>query len=165
LREGLGWGEAKKRLADKINEEIGPMREKYDYYIAHPAELEDILQQGAAKARRIATPFIEELRHAVGLRSFTAAAQTSQKKAQAKKAAKPAFKQYREKDGKFYFKLESETGRLLLVSCGFESGRDAGMTVGALKKAGLTDEISDKVTLAEGVSAEDVAAAIALLNA
>ncbi len=165
LRDGLGWGEAKKRLADKINEEIGPMREKYDYYVAHPAVLEDILQQGAVKARKIATPFIEELRHAVGLRSFTAMSGKQEKKAAAKKAAKPVFKQYREKDGKFYFKLESESGRLLLVSIGFESGRDAGMTVGALKKTGLTDELAGKVTLCEGVSAEDVAKAIALLNA
>ena len=27
LRDGLGWGEAKKKLIDKINGEIGPMRE------------------------------------------------------------------------------------------------------------------------------------------
>ena len=66
LRDGLGWGEAKKRLADKINEEIGPMRDKYDYYVAHPAVLEDILQQGAVKARKIATPFIEESPRAAG---------------------------------------------------------------------------------------------------
>ena len=44
LRDGLGWGEAKKKLIDKINGEIGPMREKYEYYISHPAELEAILQ-------------------------------------------------------------------------------------------------------------------------
>ena len=44
------------------------MREKYEYYVSHPAELEAILQAGAAKARKIASPFIEELRHAVGLR-------------------------------------------------------------------------------------------------
>ena len=165
LRDGLGWGEAKKRLADKINEEIGPMREKYDYYIAHPAVLEDILQQGAVKARKIATPFIEELRHAVGLRSFTASGQKTEKKAQAKKAAKPVFKQYREKDGKFYFKLESATGKLLLSSSCFECGRDAGMMVGALKKSGLTGEAACKVTLADGVTADEVAEAIAQLNA
>ena len=64
-----------------------------------------------------------------------------------------------------YFKLESESGRLLLVSSGFESGREAGMTVGTLKKTGLTDELAGKVTLCEGVSAEDVAKAIELLNA
>ena len=30
LRDGLGWGEAKKRLADKIDAEIGPMRQRYE---------------------------------------------------------------------------------------------------------------------------------------
>jgi hypothetical protein len=39
------------------------------------------------------------------------------------------------------------------------------MTVGTLKKTGLTDELAGKVTLCEGVSAEDVAKAIELLNA
>ncbi len=167
LRDGLGWGEAKNRLADKINEEIGPMREKYEYYIAHPDVLEDILQQGALKARKIATPFIEELRHAVGLRSFTKCVPCEQAKKQGKKACKPLFKQYREKDGKFYFKLESESGRLLLVSNAFDSGKEAGMTVCAMKSGCgcMSEDIASKVNLCEGVTPEDVKRALALLAA
>ena len=57
LIDGLGWGEAKKRLAEKIDAEIGPMRVRYETLMAHPAQLEDILQAGAQKARAIATPF------------------------------------------------------------------------------------------------------------
>ncbi len=161
LRNGLGWGEAKKQLADKINEEIGPMREKYEYYMSHPAELEDILMAGAAKARRISEPFMEELRKAVGLRRFHAIT-TGPKAVTTKKAAKPAFKQYREKDGNFYFKLADENGHVLLVSQAFPSGRDAGMAVGALKKSDWS--ILDKVSLQEGVTTQDVHNAIAQMT-
>ena len=38
LRSGLGWGEAKKRLADQLDREIGPMRARYEELMAHPAQ-------------------------------------------------------------------------------------------------------------------------------
>lgn len=162
LCDGLGWGEAKKALVEKINAEIGPMREKYEYYVSHPAELEEILQAGAVKARKIATPFIEELRHAVGLRSF--AALSAQKADKVKESAKVigSFKQYREADGLFYFKL-AEGSETLLTSAGFENGRDAGMTVGKLKAQGLSDTTG--VTLSEGVTLERVNAVLAAMRA
>ena len=96
LRSGLGWGEAKKRLADQIDREIGPMRARYEELMAHPAQVEEILQEGARKARLVATPFMERLRHAVGLRNFAeiAAPQTAKKKTQ--KAQRALFKQYRD---------------------------------------------------------------------
>lgn len=156
LRDGLGWGEAKKRLADQIDAEIGPMRARYDDLMAHPAVLEEILQAGARKARAISAPFMAELRHAVGLRSFTELA--DEKKAE--KKAKAAFKQYREKDGRFYFKLISPAGEELLLSSGFESGRDAGAWVGRLKREGAAALAEAPVTLNEGVSNEAVAEAL-----
>lgn len=163
LRDGLGWGEAKKKLIDKINGEIGPMREKYEYFVSHPAELEAILQAGAAKARKIASPFIEELRHAVGLRSFTAL-RNEETTTEVKTAVKPlgVIKQYREADGLFYFKL-TEGAETLLTSVGFESGRDAGMAVGKLKAQGLTD--TNNVVLSAGVTIEQVNAVLSAMRA
>lgn len=160
LRSGLGWGEAKKRLADQIDREIGPMRARYEELMAHPAQVEEILQEGARKARLIATPFMAELRHAVGLRSFTeiAAPQTAKKKAQ--KGQRAAFKQYREKDGRFYFKLISAAGDELLLSEGFESGRDAGMWVGRLKKEGAAALESAPVSLLDDITRDAVEAAL-----
>ena len=160
LRSGLGWGEAKKRLADQIDREIGPMRARYEELMAHPAQVEEILQEGARKARLIATPFMAELRHAVGLRSFTeiAAPQTAKKKAQ--KVQRATFKQYREKDGRFYFKLISAAGDELLLSEGFESGRDAGMGVGRLKKEGAAALESAPVSLLDGITRDAVEAAL-----
>lgn len=52
LKDGLGWGEAKKQLADKIDAEIGPMRSRYDELMTHPNVLEDILQAGAQRLVR-----------------------------------------------------------------------------------------------------------------
>lgn len=157
LCEGLGWGEAKKQLADKIDAEIGPMRERYEALMAHPEELEAILQAGAAKARKHTSAFLVRLQHAVGLRSF--APITQPKKAEKKiQKVVAVFKQYREKDNRFYFKLAFE-GRELFISEGFDSGRDAGQWVGRLKKdaAALADA---PVTLADGVTQEDVIAAL-----
>lgn len=73
LQDGLGWGEAKRRLTELLEGELGAARERYNALIARPNDLEDILLAGAAKARKIATPFLGELREAVGLRSFVAA--------------------------------------------------------------------------------------------
>ena len=156
LRDGLGWGEAKKRLADKIDAEIGPMRQRYEDLMAHPEQIEAILQQGAARARVYATDLIAKLRYAVGLRSFQKLETASATKAQKKKAPATLFKQYRESDGLFYFKLTHE-GSELLVSDGLESGRDAGQWVGCLKKdpASLAEA---PVHFAEGVAADNVVA-------
>ncbi len=68
LEEGLGWGEAKERLFRRIDDELAPMRERYESLVAHPDEVEEILLAGARKARAVATPFLDRLRTAVGLR-------------------------------------------------------------------------------------------------
>ena len=160
LRDGLGWGEAKKRLAEKIDAEIGPMRARYENLMAHPAEVEEIMQQGARKARAISGPFMDRLRHACGLRSFTELSGAVKAEKKAEKKARATFKQYREKDGKFYFKLISAEGEELFLSTAFESGRDAGVWVGRLKNEGETALTNAPVTLCEGVSREAVVAAL-----
>ncbi|MGQ3052826.1 MAG: tryptophan--tRNA ligase [Roseateles sp.] len=158
LRGGLGWGEAKQQLVALIDGQIGPMRERYAALMTHPEQLEAILQAGAAKARAIATPFLQQLRAAVGLRPYTATATTTASKAE--KAALPVFKQYREADGKFYFKLLSASGELLLQSSGFEQGREAGRWVARLKGEGLS---ADAPVRREAADA-DIAAALAALK-
>jgi tryptophanyl-tRNA synthetase len=155
LRAGLGWGEAKQQLVTLIEGQIGPMRARYEALMDNPAELEAILQTGAARARAIAVPFLKTLRAAVGLRAYTDGATTAVAKAD--KAALPVFKQYREADGKFYFKLLSASGELLLQSEAFEQGRDAGQWVARLKKDGL---VADAPVRREGPDA-DIAAALA----
>ena len=168
LRGGLGWGEAKKRLVSQIEAEIGPMREKYAYYTSHTDELEDILQAGAEKARKLSAPFMERLREAVGLRSFrhVAAPKAAPQKAEpAKSAPTAAFKQYREADGLFYFKLTLTGGRVLLTSKGFASGRDAGQSVAKLKSTCTLGDLEQSVVLGDGVTVAEVEAALAAAKA
>lgn len=68
--EGIGWGDAKKRLFELVNEEIGDARERYYDLLSRPADIEAVLQQGADKARAISVPMLEKVRDAVGLRAF-----------------------------------------------------------------------------------------------
>ncbi|MFI8480085.1 tryptophan--tRNA ligase [Pseudomonas sp. NPDC078700] len=126
LVDGLGWGEAKQRLNDLLNAELGEARDKYQALIERPADLEDILLEGAAKARKIATPFLSQLREAVGLRSFRSAAANTE--ATKKKVSKNArFVSFRDEDGSFRFRLLDAAGEQLLLSKSFADGKSAGM--------------------------------------
>ncbi|MEY2896463.1 MAG: hypothetical protein RL669_732 [Pseudomonadota bacterium] len=136
LRAGLAWGEAKRRLAERIEAEVGPLRARYESLMAHPEHIEQTLQAGAARARALAAPLMDELRRAVGLRPFRALAAPAPAAAPEAAPALPVFKQYREADGRFYFKLSTADGRVLLQSEGFASGRDAGQWVARLKLEG-----------------------------
>ena len=67
LLKGLGWGDAKKELFEVANAYIKPMREKYDYFMAHKNEVDEILKSGAEKARFIARKNIEKIRKKIGV--------------------------------------------------------------------------------------------------
>ena len=133
--DGIGWGDAKQRLFERIDVEIAPMRQRYQHLMAHPGEVETLLRRGADKARALATPLMRELRQAVGLRALDAQVAAVRGGDQAK-AGLPTFKQYREPDGRFYFKLTGAGGQVLLQSRGFESPRDAGQAVKRLQTEG-----------------------------
>jgi tryptophanyl-tRNA synthetase len=161
--DGIAWGEAKELVFERLDREITPMRERYDALIRDPAAIEQIVLRGATKARSIATPFMAQLRHAVGLRNLGTVSQSAGKKAD--KAALPVFKQYREADGSFAFKLVDSGGRLLLQSRTFASPKDAGATIGRLQKEGAValTALNGQYTLGDGVAHEDVTAALQLL--
>ncbi len=65
---GIGWGDAKQALFDKINDEIAPFRARYEELMANPKELEEILQMGADKARRHSRKQLDKTRRAIGIR-------------------------------------------------------------------------------------------------
>jgi len=130
--DGIGWGDAKQAVFERIDREIAPMRAHYESLLNDPSSLEKILLAGAEKARAIARPFIGELRQAVGLRNLSAQDKTSSSKAV--KTARPSFKQYRERDGQFYFKLNDARGTLLLQSKGFATPQEAGRAIATLQQ-------------------------------
>ncbi|MDO8342653.1 MAG: tryptophan--tRNA ligase, partial [Cellvibrio sp.] len=133
--DGIGWGDAKQMLFERIDREIAPMRETYESLMRHPDKIEAILLAGAQKARQIAMPLMQTLRQAVGLRRLQGAAQAIPVKAA--KLAGPSFKQYRESDGKFYFKLVDAAAKVLLQSKGFETPKEAGRVIALLKTEGV----------------------------
>ncbi|WP_164978604.1 tryptophan--tRNA ligase [Pseudoxanthomonas composti] len=145
--DGIGWGDAKQQLFELVDGQVAPLRERYEALIARPDDIEDILRDGAARLRRqYATPFIGELRQAVGLRNL--AEQKAVAKPAASKAALPQFKQYREKDGRFYFKLLDSDGALLIQSQGLETPKLAGELIAVLKQAEHGDALqSSEFTL------------------
>lgn len=164
--DGISWAQAKQILLERIDHEIAPLRARYLSLMADPARIESILQEGAAKARALATPFMATLRHAVGLRSLTGSPESNQPR-KAAKAGLPVFKQYREADGLFYFKLVDAHGRLLLQSKGFANPKEAAQTVATLKARGAAAlaETASPWSLAPEVTDDELAAALALFLA
>ena len=161
--DGIAWGDAKHLLLERVDQVIAPMRAQYEELIHNPARIEQTLLAGAERARALATPFIRELRSAVGLRSLVQAS-TAAKPAKAAKASLPAFKQYRENDGKFYFKLVAADGRLLLQSTGFDAPKEAGQAIAQLQKdSAALQTLAPRLVPVDGVDAAEVTAALQAL--
>ena len=68
--DGIAWGEMKQVLFEYLNDHIKPAREEYERLIADPAIVEAELQKGAAKARDIAAPYMQQIRSAIGIRKL-----------------------------------------------------------------------------------------------
>ncbi len=164
--DGIAWGDAKSSLLQRIDQDLAPLRDQYHSLVSHPAKIEALLQAGAAKARARATPLLRELRHAVGLRRLAApsAATPAQKST---KTTLASFKQYREQDGQFHFKLVSDSGKLLLQSQGFAQARDAALAISALRQQGAAAlaSLADQLQFADNVHSAEVAAALDQLAA
>jgi tryptophanyl-tRNA synthetase len=137
LLDGIGWGEAKQVLYERIESDVAPMRERYEAFMADPAAIEAILRHGAQKARAIATPKIAVLRDALGLRSVTSVATTSSPpKATPRQGKMPRFASFRDADGNFRFRLFSADGEELLLSMPFADPKAAGALQKRLKTLG-----------------------------
>jgi tryptophanyl-tRNA synthetase len=134
LMAGMGWGDAKQRLCQRIEQEMGPLRAHYEDLMAHPDRIEEILQEGARKARVIATPFMQELRQAVGLRTLSV--NTQGKSGQSAKAAGKAarYVSFRDEGGQFRFRLMSAEGVELFCSVPFADPKQAGATMRGLQQ-------------------------------
>ena len=64
---GQGFGAFKPALADALIALIAPIRERLDDLRQHPAELDRILAEGAARASEIGAPVLARAKSAVGL--------------------------------------------------------------------------------------------------
>jgi tryptophanyl-tRNA synthetase len=61
-----GYGDFKRAVADAVVEYLAPVRERYEELRSDEAELERVLAVGAAKARELARPTVDEVRSAMG---------------------------------------------------------------------------------------------------
>lgn len=66
LAGGYGYGHAKQALYELIVERFATEREKYNYYMNNLEELDNLLQEGAAKASKIANSVLERVRVKLG---------------------------------------------------------------------------------------------------
>ena len=137
------------------------MRDHYQALINNPEKIELILQAGAGRARAVAAPFMRELRAAVGLRKLAAKTALAVPK-KSHKTGLAGFKQYREADGKFYFKLFSSEGKLLLQSSGASAPGEAAQLIALLHERGVSalEQLEGKVEAGAGVSVDEIAFAL-----
>jgi tryptophanyl-tRNA synthetase len=64
---GYGWGHAKLDLLAALEDELGPLRERYLSLRSDEAKLDALLAEGAARARVIARATMERVRDATGI--------------------------------------------------------------------------------------------------
>jgi len=139
LEDGMSWGDAKNKLYEHLEGILAPMRERYMELTARPDRIEDILQAGAEKARKLSGPLMARLREAVGLRKVQAAGQAGARATDGKKAKDKAarFVSFRDEAGKFRFRLISADGQELLLSEAFDDPKTAGSAMARLKREPL----------------------------
>ncbi|QED47233.1 tryptophan--tRNA ligase [Cytobacillus dafuensis] len=66
MYEGKGYGDFKADLAEIVVNEIKPIQEKY-FELMESSELDDILDQGAEKAQKVANKMLKKMENAMGL--------------------------------------------------------------------------------------------------
>jgi tryptophanyl-tRNA synthetase len=172
LEQGMGWGEAKQALCDRLEQDLAGMRGRYVELMAKPESIEEALMIGAEKARKIATPFMQVLREAVGLRSLVGGGAKAGNVAK-KSAAKAArFVSFREKDGSFRFRMLAADGEELLSSIGYADPKAAGAVVKRMQSEDIEVKaegasyaaVVDGVAVAQGPAGQDAAARDAALE-
>jgi tryptophanyl-tRNA synthetase len=67
FRAGIGWGDAKKTLAERLAQELAPAQDRYQALLADPKRIDALLAAGAAKARVTARTTLDRVREAIGI--------------------------------------------------------------------------------------------------
>jgi tryptophanyl-tRNA synthetase len=66
-RAGIGWGDAKKALLDRIEAEVGEARTRYEALMADTSKIDALLAKGAERARKTARATVDRVRSAIGI--------------------------------------------------------------------------------------------------
>ena len=70
-KEGIGWGDAKNKLFNIINNEMLPLREKYILLENDKNLLNDLLHDGSKKVRPIAQEMLASIRDSIGIKNIS----------------------------------------------------------------------------------------------
>lgn len=87
FENGIGWGDAKKELFEFLDSKLAAPRARYNELMSDLGEVEQVLQKGALKAREVATPLMDKVRIASGIRPLTYVSQAKQEKQKKEKSA------------------------------------------------------------------------------
>ena len=63
---GYGWGHAKKELLEKVVSSFSEERAKFEHYQNNPKEVEEVLLEGAQKAKKVAKATLDRVRNSLG---------------------------------------------------------------------------------------------------
>jgi tryptophanyl-tRNA synthetase len=66
-QNGIAWGEMKQLLFEHLNGLLAEPREKYAELLQDPGYVNDVLANGARRAREYSVPFLKQIREATGI--------------------------------------------------------------------------------------------------
>ena len=69
--EGISWGDAKEKLFLKINSQLEPIRNKHDELHQNKDYINDVLHDGAKKAKSYAIEKISQIKEVIGISKIT----------------------------------------------------------------------------------------------
>src|SRR5690625_5707430 len=129
-----------------VKDELAPMRERYQELSARQQSIEDILQAGPAKPRKITQRFLQELRQAVGLRPATLSQAVTTEKQQ-NTAKEPRWISFKEAD-EFFIRLLDPSGETVFLSQAFSAPKEMGQAMRALQNGQFKlEETEDRIIL------------------
>ena len=70
-KDGIGWGDAKNKLFNVVNNEMNPIRDKYNSLVNDKNLLNDLLNEGSNKVRPIAKEMLSSIRDSIGIKKIS----------------------------------------------------------------------------------------------
>ena len=70
-KDGIAWGDAKNKLFNVVNNEMTPVRDKYDSLVNDKNLLNDLLSEGSKKVRPIAQEMLSSIRDSIGIKKIS----------------------------------------------------------------------------------------------
>ena len=67
FNDGIGWGDAKHKVFEELNQILSPIREKYLELNSNRTHIDEILKAGADNVRKQTLPAIKEVKRLVGI--------------------------------------------------------------------------------------------------